>query len=126
VHKPRPKTCPILSLAAPPLERAVIEAIYRLASDETIRGQWIANGRGEGQSRIADYTAAEIATIESTLHRQRHRHADLLARFVSDDHADGDAVAQYSELANALAVDIRRLEQRLDHARRKSVASERN
>lgn len=122
VHRPRPEKCPVLTLRAPPLERAVIEAIYRLAGDETIRAQWIANGRGEGQSRIEDPTAAETATIEAKLHRQRHRHADLLARFVSDDHAEGDAVAQYSELASALAVDIRRLEQRLDRMRRKDAS----
>jgi len=122
IHSTRPEMCSIRRLPAPPLERAVIEALYQLAGDEELRATWIANGRGERQSRIEDYTAAEVASIEGKLHRQRHRHADLLARFVSDDHAEGDAVAQYSELASALSIDIRRLEQQLDRARRKQRA----
>ncbi|MEO6208321.1 MAG: recombinase family protein, partial [Candidatus Limnocylindrales bacterium] len=118
VHRPRPKMCAVLGLPAPPLEQAVIEALYGLAGDEQLRSEWIANGRGESQAQMEDDSDVREAAIEAKLHQQRHRHADLLARFVADQAAHGDAVSQYSDLAAALAVDIRRLEQQLDRARR--------
>ena len=118
-HKPKPDTCALCGVPAPPLERAVIEALYELAGDEEVRGAWMDNGRGDGQTTVGDLTQFETANIEAKLHNRRHRHADLLRRFVDDDAAEGDSLTQYSELARALEIDIRRLEQRLTRAQRK-------
>jgi len=117
-HKPKPDTCALCGVPAPPLERVVIEALYALAGDAEVREAWMANGRGDGQTTVEDLTQSEIANIEAKLHSRRHRHADLLRRFVDDDAAEGDALAQYSELARALEIDVRRLEQRLARAQR--------
>jgi len=115
-HTPKATSCALRGVPAPPLEKAVIEALYTLAGDQEVRAAWIANGRGDGQTSIGDLSRSEIATIEGKLTRQRHRRADLLARFVADDSAEGDTLHQYSELAQALEIDIRRLEQRLQRA----------
>jgi DNA invertase Pin-like site-specific DNA recombinase len=122
-HKPKPDTCALCGVPAPPLERVVIEALYALAGDAEVREAWMANGRGDGQTTVQDLTQSEIANIEAKLHNRRHRHADLLRRFVDDDDAGGDALAQYSELARALEIDVRRLEQRLARAQRVVQAS---
>ncbi len=115
-HSNKSSGCQMGGIAAPPLERAVIEAIHLLAEDEDVRQAWIANARGP--SSVPSRLDAEANAIEAKLHRQRHRHADLLARFVSDDGAHGDAIGEYADLAGALSVEIARLEQRLARAKR--------
>ena len=117
-HMPANPSCSLVSVPVVALEQAAINALYRLAGDEQLRAQWIANGRGDGQTSGAEPTDDEIAMLEARLAHQRHRHADLLARFVADDATHGDTVAQYATLANALEIDVRRLEQRLDRTRR--------
>ncbi len=121
-HRPPSPTCEMGGVAAPALERAVIEAVHLLAGDEDIRKAWINNSRGPSTPVTAvTLSESEISAIDAKLQLQRHRHADLMARFVADDVAHGEAIGQYADLANALTVDISRLEQRLARARQETV-----